>query len=80
LQAIWLKGLKGEEREKRIKEILSYRNAFDALKELLEDQYEESVPDYDCPSWSHKQADVNGANRKLRQIISLLDIKEPKNG
>jgi hypothetical protein len=80
LQAIWLKGLKGEEREKRIKEILSYRNAFDALKELLEDQYEESVPDYDCPSWSHKQADVNGANRKLRQIISLLDIKELKNG
>lgn len=80
MQAIWLKGLKGEEREKRIKEILSYRNAFDALKELLEDQYEESVPDYDCPSWSHKQADVNGANRKLRQIISLLDIKELKNG
>jgi hypothetical protein len=78
LQAIWLKGLKGEEREKRIKEILAYRNAFNALKELLGDQYEESVPDYDCPSWSHKQADVNGANRMLRKIINLITIEEIK--
>jgi len=78
LQAIWLKGLKGEEREKRIKEILSYQNAFNALKELLGDQYEESVPDYDCPSWSHKQADVNGANRMLRKIINLITIEEIK--
>jgi hypothetical protein len=78
LQAVWLKGLKGEEREKRIKEILAYRNAFNALKELLGDQYEESVPDYDCPSWSHKQADVNGANRMLRKIINLITIEEIK--
>jgi len=70
--------LKGEEREKRIKEILAYRNAFNALKELLGDQYEESVPDYDCPSWSHKQADVNGANRMLRKIINLITIEEIK--
>ena len=78
MQAVWLKGLKGEEREKRIKEILAYRNAFNALKELLGDQYEESVPDYDCPSWSHKQADVNGANRMLRKIINLITIEEIK--
>ena len=72
----WLKGLSGDEREARKKEIQGYRNAFDALRELLEEDFEESVIDYDCPSWSHKQADQNGANRKLRQIIKLIMIKE----
>lgn len=74
MQTIWTKGFK--DKEARKKEILSYRNAFDALKEVLEKEYEESVPDYDCPSWSHKQADINGANRKLRQIINLITVKE----
>jgi len=74
MQTIWLKGYK--DKEARKKEILSYRNAYDTLREVLEKEYEESVPDYDCPSWSHKQADVNGANRKLREIISLISVKE----
>lgn len=74
MNARWLKGLTGEAKEKRKKEILSYRNAFEELSKLLEEDYGESVPDYDCPSWSHKQADVNGANRKLRQIIELIKV------
>jgi hypothetical protein len=72
----WLKGLKGDEREHRRKEILSYRNAFNTLIETLEDYLEDTVPDYDNPSWSHKQADANGANRKVRQIINLITIKD----
>lgn len=76
MKAIWLKGLKGEAREKRKNEIKSYRNAFNALKEILENDFEETTPDYDCPSWSHKQADVNGANRKLQTIINLLTIED----
>lgn len=74
MQTIWLKGCK--DKEARKKEILSYRNAYDTLREVLEKEYEESAPDYDCPSWSHKQADVNGANRKLREIINLITVKE----
>jgi hypothetical protein len=73
----WYKGFKEKEaKDKRTREILAYRNAFDALKEVLEGQFEESTPDYKNPSWSHEQADVNGANRKLRQIINLITIKD----
>ena len=73
----WFKGLTGsEEKEARKKELRSYKNAFRELSELLQDDFEESVPDYDNPSWSHKQADVNGANRKLKQILKLIEIKD----
>lgn len=71
----WLKGFKGEALEKRKKELASYKNAFQALEKLLrEDFFEEgkSIADYDSPSWSHKQADMNGANRKLRSVLSLI--------
>ena len=74
----WFKGYSSspEVKEKRKKEILSYRNAFDELRILLKDFLEETTPDYECPSWSHKQADVNGANRKLHQVLNLINIKE----
>lgn len=72
----WFKNISTSKKEARKKEILSYRNAFDELRKLLEEDLEEYVPDYSVPSWSHKQADVNGANRKLRQIIDLITIKE----
>jgi len=71
----WYKGFKEKDaKDKRTREILAYRNAYDTLKEVLEDQFEESVPDYKNPSWAHEQADVNGANRKLRQVIKLITI------
>ena len=76
MKAVWVKGLKGEAKAKRISEIKSYRNAFDTLKEILESHFEESTPDYDCPSWSHKQAHVNGANQKLQSILNLLNIED----
>lgn len=72
MHTAWLKGHKNKEQRK--KELLSYRNAFDELKKLLEDQFEESTPDYSSPSWAYEQADVNGANRKLRQIINLITV------
>ena len=34
MQAVWVKGLKGAEKESRIKEVMGYRNAFDELKEV----------------------------------------------
>lgn len=74
MQAVWTKGLKGVEKEKRVKEIMSYRNAFNELLEILEE--EESTPDYDCPSWAHKQADQNGFNRAIRKVKTLINIKD----
>lgn len=71
----WVKGLSGDRKEARKKEILGYRQAYEELAKLLEEDFEECVPDYDTPSWSHKQADVNGANRKLKQVLQLIQIK-----
>jgi len=72
----WFKGCKTKaERDERKKKLMSYRNAFDALREMIEGDFEEAPPDYNNPSWSHKQADVNGANRKLKQILKIMEIK-----
>lgn len=35
--------------------------------------------DYDCPSWSHKQAHVNGELAMLNKVIDLLTIKDKSN-
>lgn len=70
----WFKGIPADAKEKRTKEIKSYRNAFEALRELLEQLEETTKVDYDSSSWAYKQADVNGANRKLREIKALLKL------
>ena len=74
MQVAWTKNLKGEEKKKRTEEVKSYKTAFDALLEILEE--ESSTPDYDCPSWSHKQADQNGYNRAIQKVRTLITIKE----
>jgi len=73
----WLKGLKGPDKERRKDVVLSYRNAFDDLKNILEGQLEiVPLPDYDSPSWAYKQADTNGHNRALESVIRLINIKD----
>jgi hypothetical protein len=37
---------------------------------------ESKSSDYDSPSWAYKQADQNGYNRALNDIIQLLNLKE----
>lgn len=79
MQFIWFKGhtLNKESKEKRKREVLSYRNAFDELTILLKDMEENNVSnDYSSPSWAYVQADRNGANRMLRKIIEIINIKE----
>lgn len=72
----WLKGFPADKFEERRKEVASFKRAFKALTELLESEGEEKRPDYNSPSWAYHQADVNGANRKLKDILKLIDIKE----
>jgi hypothetical protein len=73
----WLKGFDPDQYENRKKEVASHKNAFKLLVELLEKELEDHpVPDYNNPSWAYKQADINGANRKLKEIIKLITIKD----
>ncbi len=70
----WTKNLKGTEKTKRVEEVKSYRNAFQSLTEILDEEV--STPDYNCPSWAHKQADQNGYNRAIREIKKLVNVKD----
>lgn len=75
MQAIWLKGLKGEERERRKGEVLAYRNAFDDLREILEQHYlkRDAVRDY-SPGWEYKQIAVNEYNAAIEELLNLIDL------
>ena len=75
MQAVWLRGVKDSERERRKQEVLSYRNAFDDLREILEQHYvrKEAVRDY-SPGWEYKQIAVNEYNAVLDDLLSLIDL------
>lgn len=75
MQAVWLKGDKGGDREQRRKEVLSYRNAFEDLREILEQHYvrKEAVRDY-SPGWEYKQIAVNEYNAALDDLLNLIDL------
>lgn len=74
MHSAWFKGHK--DKEARKKELRSYKTGFDEAIALLKEHFEETVPDYDEPSWAYHQADHNGANRKLQQVIKLLTIED----
>lgn len=78
MQAVWLRGLKGEERERRKAEVLAYRNAFDDLRVILEQHYlkKESVRDY-SPGWEYKQIANNEWNAAIDVLLDLIDL-QPK--
>lgn len=47
--------------------------AFEVVREILEDKVKElKEKDYDKPSWPFWRADVDGYNRALKEVISLL--------
>lgn len=75
MQAVWLRGVKDSERERRKQEVLSYRNAFDDLREILEQHYvrKEAVRDY-SPGWEYKQIAVNEYNAVLDDLLNLIDL------
>lgn len=67
------------------KEDIEYvlRNNQILIQRLLEilDKYDQeefraevSLSEYDSPSWSHKQADRNGARRALRKVRQLFQF------
>ncbi len=70
----WLKNVSAEDKEEEKKRIRKHKQFLDDVVEILEASFEEGEPDYDSPSWAYKQADRNGANRKLREVIKFLTV------
>lgn len=78
MHSAWFKGLKTkEEKDRRKQEIISHSTFIEDLKELLQAEFrKDKFEDYDSPSWAYKQADLNGYNRALTKVLSILNIEE----
>ena len=72
----WTQGYK--DKEQRRKQVKGYQNAFDDLKQILEQHYKkkEAVRDYDAPNWEYRQIAHNEYNQVLADVMKLLDVKE----
>lgn len=72
MHTLWFKNAK--DKEKRLKEVQSYRNAFEELVVLLEENYKKkpSVREYSSPGWVQQQIAVNEYNQALDDLLSLL--------
>ena len=65
-----------DDKEKQKQRILAAKTLLNEAADILEASFEEGTPDYESPSWAFHQADRNGANRKLREVIKFLRIKD----
>jgi len=79
----WTKHLKDTQKKKDFEQALRHDTlVLGRLLELLREDLqslenkETSSEAYECPSWAYKQADLNGAKRELKKIISLIDFIE----
>lgn len=60
-------------------DLLKYSPLIQNLRDIFTAEKDKSLPsivDYDCPSWSHKQAHLNGKAEAFRQILKFLGPKE----
>jgi hypothetical protein len=67
-----------DEQEGFKREVKSAKNVLDKLEQIVQNRIKEIVitNDYDSPSWAYKQADRNGYNRALTEIINILHLDQ----
>lgn len=79
MKSVWFQGLKPEEQESFKKDVLSAQKVLDKLTKIVYNRTIEvqntPIADYDCASWSHRQAHQNGQVAAFKEILSLIDIK-----
>lgn len=74
----WFKGLDEKEIEERKKHLLANKKTLDIVRDIV---YNMGIgagrvteKDYDCPSWSHKQAHTNGLKEAFQRIEKLVSL------
>lgn len=77
----WIRDAKTEEdRQKVYAEVVNNHFLLDKLRKIcytISIELEEvSFRDYDCPSWSHKQAHRNGQLEIIRRLEKILEVKD----
>lgn len=78
MKTIWFMDLPKDEQEGFKREVKSAKNVLDKLEQIVKHKIKEIVvlDDYDSPSWAYKQADRNGYNRALTEIINILHLDQ----
>lgn len=78
MKTIWFMDLPKDEQEGFKREVKSAKNVLDKLEQIVQNKIKEIVitNDYDSPSWAYKQADRNGYNRALTEIINILHLDQ----
>jgi hypothetical protein len=81
MKTIWFMDLPKDEQEGFKKEVKSAKNVLDKLEDIVRSRLKDIVvtEDYDSPSWAFKQADRNGYNRALMEIINILNLDHEVN-
>ena len=76
MQEIWFSGAKPSDKEarERVKQDFGLaHNAFKRLADILSNKTKETaVKDYDKAAWPFYQADTNGYNRALTEVLKLI--------
>lgn len=78
VKTIWFQDLPAGERDNFKQSVLGSQLVLDKLSKIVYNMVvngeKVKLTDYDSPSWSHKQADQNGYNRALRDILEIIKI------
>jgi hypothetical protein len=83
MKTAWFKGARDEKaKEERKLVLISAENAFKILTGILEEKIKEKESErnlpkcYEQPAYPYFQADASGFIRALREVQSLIDLKE----
>lgn len=72
----WFIGKSSDEKKEFEQYLQNSSRLFDTLREMIQKRYDDALTtrdvDYDIPSWSHRQAHLNGRLDALEEIYKLL--------
>jgi hypothetical protein len=74
MKTIWFMDLPKDQQEGFKRQVSSAKDVLEKLEEIVKTKMKEVVlsEDYNNPSWAYKQADRNGYNRALTEVLNIL--------
>lgn len=74
MKTIWFMDLPKDQQDGFKRQVSSAKDVLEKLEEIVKTKMKEVVlsEDYDNPSWAYKQADRNGYNRALTEVLNIL--------
>lgn len=74
MKTIWFMDLPKDQQDGFKRQITSAKDVLEKLEEIVKSKMKDIIlsEDYDNPSWAYKQADRNGYNRALTEVLNIL--------